>query len=83
MMETKDFFEELKKNFPLCFFTLKGNKIKAHEGSVVSGFPLYNFTRFSFPYKLGVHFEFANFLEEYNAYAKIGKEGELVIRREK
>lgn len=81
-METKDFLEELKKEFPLCFFTLKGNKIRAHEGSMVNGTPLYNFTKFSFPYKLGVHFEFANFLEEYNSCAEI-KDGELVIRKGK
>jgi hypothetical protein len=80
-MDTKELFEELKKNFPLCFFTLKGNKIKAHEGSMLSGVPLYSFTKFSFPYKLGVHFEFTAFLEEHNSYTEI-KDGELVIKKE-
>jgi hypothetical protein len=80
-MELINLFEELKEKFLSCFFTHKGNKIKVHEESIHQGIPVYDFTQFKFPYKLGIHYELVDYLDKNGFYTSLNKNGELTIQK--
>ena len=79
-METIGLFNEIKEKFPFCFFTRKGRIIKMHGASMHDGLKAFEFTRFSFPYKLGLHHEIADYLEENEYYAEL-KDEEMLIKK--
>ena len=80
-METVELFNKIKEKFPFCLFTHKGKIIKMHEASMHDGLKAFEFTRFSFPYKLGLHYEIANYLEENKYYYEL-KDEKLLIKKE-
>ena len=80
-MENTELFDILKEKFPLCIFTHKGTTIKMHDISMHDGFKAFDFTKFSYPYKLGVHHEIAYFLEKKGYYAEAKGES-LLIKQE-
>ena len=82
-MTTIELFEKLKEKFPLCFFTHKGNIILIHEESMIDGYRAYGFTRFKFPYLLGVHHELSHFISDNGFYNDFNKNNELIIKKEK
>lgn len=79
-MTTLELFEEIKEKFPMCFFTHKGKCIKVHDESTIDGFAVCDFTKFKFPYKLGIHHRLADYLEEKEYEADINKNNELIIK---
>ena len=79
-MKINELIELLKEEFPICFFTMKGYKIKVHPESMVDGMRAYSFTNFKFPYKLGVHYRLTNYLEDKGYFAE-PKDEELFIKK--
>jgi len=79
-MKPNELLEDLKNEFPMCFLTIKGYKIKVHLESMVDGMRAYSFTDFKFPYKLGVHYRLANYLESKGYFTELKNE-ELFIKK--
>lgn len=79
-MDPLELFNDMKVLFSTCFLTHKGRTIKVHAESIIDGLPSYNFTKFKFPYKLGIHYKLADYLEDKGYYAELNKSDELIIK---